>query len=230
MKQGPFELEVLLHGLPAREYGYRGETFVEGLRGSEFTLRFRNNTDHKIVVVLAVDGLNVMNGKTASVSDGGYVIDPYDFVDVPGWTLNLQEVAHFEFSSLPASYAAQMDKPANVGVIGAAIFFEKELPRPPIVYRSLGNESTTRHFGGLAEAKSLGNIGTAFGRRSGFAVTQVHFNREDHPRAKLVLRYDDAQGLRARGIMLDTAHPDPTVNADPFPGDFGDTPPSHWRG
>ena len=229
MKQGPFELEVLLHGLPAREYGYRGETFVEGRRGSEFTLRVRNNTDHKIVVVLAVDGLNVMNGKTASVSDGGYVIDPYDFVDVPGWTLNLQEVAHFEFSSLPASYAAQMDKPANVGVIGAAIFFEKERLQP-IVYRSLDEASTTRHFGGLAEAKSLGNIGTAFGRRAGFAVTQVHFNREDHPRAKLVLRYDDARGLYARGIMLDTAHRDPTIRADAFPGDIGATPPPHWHG
>lgn len=232
MNDNNFQFEVLIHGRPAYEYFWRGETLIEGRRGSEFTLRVRNNSRRRAVAVLSVDGLSVMTGQRASQNDSGYVVEPHDYVDIPGWRLNNQQVAHFFFASLPQAYAAQMGTPENIGVIGAIFFFEKTQRPHYNDYDTLRSLEATRGltFGAMAKG---GGIGTGFGRRTEHEVTSVHFDREGFAASTMTIRYDEAQGLRDRGIRIVSAHDqgDRVIDAKPFPGDEpGATPPPDWRG
>ncbi|MBD3330285.1 hypothetical protein GF354_02010 [Candidatus Peregrinibacteria bacterium] len=229
MQKGQFTIEVMVHGRPVTEYPYGNETFVEGKRGSEYTLKIRNNSDRKAMVVLSVDGLSIMTGQTASKNDGGYLVSAYSHIDIPGWRLNDQDVASFQFGSLPQSYASQMGKPANIGVIGGVFYLEKR--RQPVYrddYETLGGPM--RGGGGTFGGVSKG-IGTGFGRRQEHRVNRVSFDREDYPAEQMTLRYDDRKGLERRGIYVTSPHPkrDRVLDADPFPGG-GCQPPKGWRG
>ncbi len=75
-------------------------------------------------------------------------------------------------------------------------------------------------------------LGTAFGEATDFSTVEVEFDRGDLL-AMSVLYYDDAKGLRARGIDLDRRKQNPRVKEQPqaFPGlNKGCTPPKGWRG
>ena len=61
----------------------------------------------------------------------GYVFAPWQTYELTGWRKSDQQVAAFEFTALPDSYAARTGRPLDVGVIGVAIFREKL--RPPAV-------------------------------------------------------------------------------------------------
>jgi hypothetical protein len=125
MKANLCELQVLVHGKPVREYQHEGRLFLEGRKGTDFTLRIKNLTRQRILAVLSIDGLSILTGQAASVKDAGYVVDPLGTLSIPGWSLNNSEVARFFFHKAAESYAAAQGVPQNVGVIGCAIFKEK---------------------------------------------------------------------------------------------------------
>ena len=118
-------LEVRVHGRPVKEYHHHGEIWIEGRKGSEFTLRLSNRTGNRILMVPSIDGLSVMDGEEAAFDDRGYVVPAWGHVDVPGWRLNNDEVAKFKFGKSHNSYAAKTGKPRNIGVVGCAVFEEK---------------------------------------------------------------------------------------------------------
>ena len=75
-------------------------------------------------------------------------------------------------------------------------------------------------------------LGTAFGEAQDFSTVEVEFDRGDLL-AMSVLYYDDAKGLRARGIDLDRRKQHPRLKQQPqaFPGlNKGCTPPKGWKG
>jgi hypothetical protein len=73
-------------------------------------------------------------------------------------------------------------------------------------------------------------VGTGFGKRKDHRVTTVSFERDQATHQVLALRYDTAENLRARGIVL-LGDRDRVMKADPFPADGpGCTPPPDWRG
>lgn len=231
MRHGQFSLEVIVHGRPIREYNHHGQVFVEGRRGLEFDLRVYNHTPRRVAAVISVDGLSVIDGQAAREDGSGYIVSPHDKVDVPGWRLNNQNAARFVFSSLPDSYAAQMGQPTNVGVVGVTFWNEKEyrLDQPP--RRSMGRPKGLS-LGDFGPTRSAG-VGTGFGREIEHQVSSVHFKREHSFVAQLVLRYDDAEGLRKLGITVVSSHdyPDHVIEANPFPASgSGCQPPSGWRG
>jgi len=232
MRQGHFEIEVMVHGRPIVEYANKNNIFVEGKKGSEYTLKIRNNSDRKALVVLSVDGLSIITGQTASKNDGGYVVDAYNSIEIPGWRLNDQDVASFQFGSLPQSYAAQMGKPENIGVIGGVFYLEKvKQPSYSDDYKTLAGGPMRGAGGGSFGATSKG-IGTGFGRRQEHQVKNVKFDPESFSSAQITLRYDDREGLEKRGIHVSSPHPraDRVLNADPFPREAGCKPPNNWRG
>jgi hypothetical protein len=116
---------------PAREYHHQGTAYVEGIDGSRYALRVKNLTATRILVLASVDGLDVESGKDASYSGGGFVIEGNRSYDFEGYRLDRSAVATFRFGGVGASYAAQMGKPRNIGVIGVALFEEKVAPPPP---------------------------------------------------------------------------------------------------
>ncbi|MGI8436970.1 MAG: hypothetical protein ACR2NX_08715 [Chthoniobacterales bacterium] len=86
----------LLRGLIAG-----GRWFVVGEEGYRYSIAVRNRTDLRPEVVLSVDGLDVPDGRSASIRKRGYVIDPRKTLVVEGFDTR------------------------NVGVIGVAIFNEQ---------------------------------------------------------------------------------------------------------
>lgn len=134
-EKGLFELTMLVevNGAlsPAREYVHQGKVYVEGIDGSRYALRVRNLTGGRIEFLPSVDGLAVQSGEEASFSRRGMVINAHGSYDFEGYRLDMTSVATFRFGGVEGSYAAQMGKPRNIGVIGVAAFEEKLPPPPP---------------------------------------------------------------------------------------------------
>lgn len=91
-----------------------------------------NRTAQRFEVVVSVDGLDVIDGGDASYEHDGYVLDPWDSLEIEGWRTSYDQVAAFRFSDIPDSYGARTGRPQNVGVIGVAVFDEapRQAPRP----------------------------------------------------------------------------------------------------
>ena len=107
---------------------HRGASWVAGRPGDRYALRLSNRTGGRVLVVLSVDGVNVVSGETAATGQTGYVLGPWASAEITGWRKSYSEAAAFYFTALPDSYAARTDRPDNVGVIGAAVFRERVVP------------------------------------------------------------------------------------------------------
>ena len=72
-------------GEPARIWRHQGRSYVAGRPGARYSLRVTNRTYGRVLVVLSVDGVNVVTGETAGYDQRGYVFGPYQSYDVSGW-------------------------------------------------------------------------------------------------------------------------------------------------
>ena len=102
-----------------------GRTFVIGQSGERYSVVLKNNTSHRFEAVATVDGLDVINGKDGTFDNRGYVLMPFATLEIEGFRQSTQQVAAFRFAAVGDSYAGQMGKARNVGVIGVAFFLEK---------------------------------------------------------------------------------------------------------
>jgi hypothetical protein len=84
----------------------------------------------------------VISGATAGWDQTGYVFSPGERYQITGWRKTDAEVAAFTFTDSPNSYAERTGRPANVGVIGVAIFRERQ-PQPVYAPPTIG-QSTDR--------------------------------------------------------------------------------------
>ena len=99
--------------------------FVVGEVDGRYSIVVRNKTNLRLEIVLSVDGLDVLDGRKASLRKRGYIIPPHSQLTVEGFRQNIGEVAAFRFGPVRESYAAEKYRNTkNVGVIGAAIFHE----------------------------------------------------------------------------------------------------------
>jgi hypothetical protein len=202
---------------------YHGEYWVAGAPGARYGIAVRNRLGERILAVAAVDGVNVISGDTASWSQTGYVLHPWSSYDISGWRKSNAEVAAFEFSAASASYAALTGRPANVGVIGVALFRER-VP-PPVVSQlqenipgmPLASASPALPLARMAPATTAEKLGTGHGRREDSHVVQVDFERlQSAPNEVIQIRYDSVPNLIALGVIRPTPAPTPVPSA--FPG------------
>jgi hypothetical protein len=99
--------------------------FVVGEEGRRYSIVVRNKTSLRLEIILSVDGLDVLDGRKASLRKRGYIMPPHSQLTVEGFRQNIGAVAAFRFSPVRESYAAEKYRNTkNVGVIGAAIFYE----------------------------------------------------------------------------------------------------------
>lgn len=109
-------------------YGYGAprtpaRRFVEGTEGGTYSIVLRNRCKCDLQVVLSVDGLDVIDGRPASVTKRGYVIPAGETLEVKGYRTGYNSVAAFRFSSVSGSYAnLSRGDTRNVGVIGLAVY------------------------------------------------------------------------------------------------------------
>src|SRR5208283_3175539 len=82
---------------------------------------------------------NVVSGEDAAFNQSGYVFAPGERYQVTGWRKSDAEVAAFTFTAASNSYAERTGRPANVGVIGVAIFRERP-PEPVYAAPRIGGQ------------------------------------------------------------------------------------------
>ena len=211
------------------EYRRHGETWVEGTPGHVYSLQLVNHSNRRVLVVLSVDGVNVITGDRASYGQSGYVLEPYQTTEIDGWRKSMRHSAQFYFTSVPDSYAGRTGRPENVGVIGAAVFTERYQPPMP-VYRPAMAESRAAPPAPQADRASTSanaevqRIGTGHGETQYSAVSRTQFVRaSNRPNEIVSLRYDDRARLVALGI-LPRRHITRQLSPQPFPGFVPDPP------
>ena len=218
---------------------FRGEYWVAGAPGARYGIEIRNLSGGRLLAVTSVDGVNVLSGDTAAWNQSGYVFDPGEKYQINGWRKSNSEVAGFTFTAADNSYAERTGRPANVGVIGVALFREREaapaysLPRmaeppytPPPSPLVGGSPSTAapaaadRARASMAEsAVASAKLGTGHGEREYSYVTDTQFQRlQSEPNEVIRIRYDSYENLVALGVIR--APPRPPL-PDPFPDSQG---------
>ncbi len=100
-------------------------TYIVGQAGQRYTITLQNRTQHRFEAVATVDGLDVINGKTGTLDNRGYVLMPFATLEIEGFRQSQEAVASFRFGAVADSYAAQTGTARNVGVIGIAFFSER---------------------------------------------------------------------------------------------------------
>lgn len=227
------------------QYRHRREAWVAGEDGQPYTLRVTNLSGARVLVVLSVDGVNVVTGESADPAQSGYVLAPYASAEIDGWRKSMHEVAAFRFSAAGDSYAARTGRPFDLGVIGAAVFREAVVrepwPTPPPIAEPLAERDRLEDApraqrraaqAAPAAAEALSDayagapapaspLGTAHGERRWSPTSRTAFERANrHADEIIALRYDRFDALVARGVIR--AERQPWLAREPraFPGGF----------
>ena len=204
-----------------------GRAYLAGRPGSRYAIRLVNHSGARAMVVLSVDGVNVITGQTAGWNQGGYVLDAWGTYEIAGWRKSDTAIAAFEFAALRDSYAARTGRPDNVGVIGMAVFLERTAPAVAAQLRDapevasaapapVAKGETERAFDGAAsvegaqknraDSRLADKLGTAHGRQEWSVATRTHFDRlSQTPQAVVELAYDSYDNLVAAGIIRPVA-------------------------
>lgn len=120
-------------------FAARGRALVIGQDGERYKILVHNATPARFEVVASVDGLDVLDGQPADPERRGYIVDPYDDLVIDGFRTSDESVAAFRFGRVADSYAARTSGDRNVGVVGLAIFGERDAawrPEPPRLVRA----------------------------------------------------------------------------------------------
>jgi hypothetical protein len=229
-------IQIVAHGSVLPEHSKDGKTYIAAPWNTDYQLRLLvpripgyRHPNKRFLVVVSVDGLDIMTGKRATAQSGGYIITPASHStanDIPGYRLNDREVARFRFGDRTDSYAAKLERPENVGTIGVIVFSEYD-PAPVLrsTFRSshtFGAEGGTR--GGGGNTRGGHDMGTEFGGRADHVVTRDHFEKEREV-ARFTLEYASRESLLSAGIITSS----PLGEVRPF-ADTGCQPPRDWRG
>lgn len=222
---------------------YRGEYWVAGTPGAAYAIEIRNRLGERILAVTSVDGVNVVSGATAGWDQTGYVFDPGAQYQVTGWRKSDAEVAAFTFTDSSDSYARRTGRPANIGIIGVALFRERQPQRvePPQVMEESREQQPSRSSnrasapnapasaassadsradlnskGAIVSQAPEAKLGTGHGERETSYVNHTDFNRlQPEPNEVIRIHYDSFNNLVAMGIVK---RPRPSIpTADPFP-------------
>jgi hypothetical protein len=125
-----FPVSVVIEHPDGRQYpmfAHGGSSFVAGEHGERYGIRLINRSARRVEAVVSVDGRDVISGEPGSFkTQRGYVIAPFGSVVVDGFRQSLDHVAAFRFTHHGDSYAARRGAPQHVGVIGVAVFEERQ--------------------------------------------------------------------------------------------------------
>jgi hypothetical protein len=209
-------------GVELTPHLYHGEYWVAGTPGDSYAIEIRNRLGERLLAVTSVDGVNVISGATASWDQTGYVFDPGQGYQITGWRKSDAEVAEFTFTDSPNSYAERTGRPANVGVIGVALFRERRspavsTPQAPAPEPSADkSESAGAPRARPSIAANAPKLGTGHGEREVSYVNHTEFPRlQTQPNEVIRIRYDSFDNLVAMGVI---ERPHPAVpTANPFP-------------
>jgi hypothetical protein len=133
------EVDILVNGKPVRQIAHEGKLYIIAKRGSEYSIRLKNNSTSRVTGVCSVDGLNVVDGEPAKEQGAGYIINGYGSYTIRGYRTSDNEVHPFIFNRKSESYASKSESgdPRNCGVIGVVFWSEKQKPAPVVIEKHI---------------------------------------------------------------------------------------------
>ncbi len=199
-----FQLEVIVNGRPLTEYYARGRTYVEALNGAEYELQLRNDSADRVAVALSVDGLNTIDARhTSAWNASKWVIEPYQTITITGWQMSSERARRFYFTNERDSYGAKLGQTANLGVISAVFFRERNRPIPitpsPITRDKMESEQSARAQS--APRPDDDYAATGIGRNVRHDVRWVDMDLESRSAGEVTIRYECYSALLRLGVI-----------------------------
>jgi hypothetical protein len=222
-------------------YRCRGEYWVAGTPGARYSIMVQSHRGQRLLAVTAVDGINVVSGETGAWGQSGYVLGAGESYEIAGWRKSDAEIAAFNFTSAGHSYAERTGRPANIGVIGVALFLERPVRISQYVAPDQKSEEASRDrsegaartapqsplASSLSAPKSAAGqsqsnmapaekLGTGHGAREASYVQNTQFDRlSSTPNEVIKIRYDSFENLVAMGVV--PSRPAWRPGPNPFP-------------
>lgn len=125
------DVQVRVDGQASPLYWAPGKSdrrYLQAFAGKNFSLVLRNNTARRVGVLIAVDGLNVVNGEITGLrnTEPMYVLGPWESTTIRGWRTNLESVRRFVFVDEARSYAERTGQAnSDMGWIRVLAFREQ---------------------------------------------------------------------------------------------------------
>ena len=197
----------------------RGD-YVVGSPGLAYQLVACNQTPRRMLAVVAVDGVDVLNGESATLRHDGYIVEPYAQVIIDGWRQNGRLRAPFLFADLGAVDA----KPPGTGRIQVMFYDEAAALLPEATSR---NERTRQMAAPLVEDGALRTCALS-DPGSWHEVARfepARFVRQTGPASKSELYYESPERLRATDDLPPESQPQPATFWNDSPADRQTTHP-----
>ncbi len=225
-------------------YWHNGQRYVAGVPGHRYAIEIANRSAGRVLMVVSVDGVNAVTGQTAAWDQAGYVMTPGNRWEVRGWRKSREQVAAFEFTAHANAYATRTGRGQEVGVIGVAVFREKDIP-PPVVLApepTMGNlakseapASPEAKAATAAESvadaahqarRAAPRLGTGHGRSETSVVGHTQFERaQTRPDEVITVYYNSYENLLAAGVIPAAVVRPQQPNPFPLQGGFVPDPP-----
>jgi hypothetical protein len=198
-----YDVNVVVDGSTRREYAAGGTTYIEALRGRNYTLRVTNPTPHRVAVALSVDGLNTIDARhTDGWNATKWVIEPYGSIDIDGWQVSDSTARRFVFTGERRSYGAALGQTENLGVIEAIFFRERELRLYEMPQRDEERSAGAAPRSSASKAQPDDDYAaTGMGGRTRNEVTTVDIDLDPHPVASVRIRYEFRPQLVKLGVL-----------------------------
>jgi hypothetical protein len=212
------DLAVVVDGQSRTEYVHGGSTYIEAIRGREFSLRLTNPMPYRVAVALAVDGLNTIDARhTDGWNAAKWVLEPYESTVITGWQVNDRTARRFFFTGERHSYGAALGATDNLGVIEAIFYREQQ---PPPITRYDRDEAREQSAGALGAAPAAPRAegqqkaaadddyaATGMGDRTRHDVERVALDLDPSPIASLRIRYEFHPELVKLGVLSNPRQP-----------------------
>jgi hypothetical protein len=174
-----------------------------------------------------VDGMNTIDASRTSAWDASkWVIGPYQTITISGWQMSSSRARRFYFTTERDSYGAKLGRTANLGVISAVFFRERErvvvVPPPrrdryPVPYEEDGSNRSKTERRGEAPSAGQGRDGaktaeayprpddesaaTGIGRNVQHDVSWVNMDLVSRAAGEVTIRYEYRDALVRLGIF-----------------------------
>lgn len=103
-------------------YHDAGNYYFSAKVGQVYRLIYHNNSSNTYEIVASVDGLDVINGQSASQYHPGHILQPRSEITIEGFRKDNSTIATFVFSKPEVAANNPIGTEQNIGVIATAIY------------------------------------------------------------------------------------------------------------
>ncbi len=170
--------------------------YLEARNGERYKIRIQNKTGHRVGVVIAVDGRNIISGKKSYLKrqERMYILAPYQTASYGGWRTGRNVVNRFFFTEADNSYAHAWHDHTAMGVIAVAVY--REIP-PDKHFQY--HQKPSEPKGALRERSQA--PGTGFGEEEYSPSRRVPFHPRRRPVEHFFVKYEWRETLCDRRII-----------------------------